>query len=110
MDKDRETEILLVANATADRIDKRIEGRFTRVHERIDSLVDDVANIKGKVSLFPSPADLDKKIDNRVKVCRENHDEKDRIKSEISKKDWMKIIIAIVVLVAAAFGVDLSLN
>jgi len=112
MDKEREIEILFAANATAEKIDERLEGRFTRVHERIDPLVEDVANIKGKVSLFPSPVELDKKIRTAVDTCKSSHDEKDKIRSEnvISKKDWVKIIGAILLLIASAFGIDLGLG
>lgn len=112
MDKDTEREILFAVEATVNKIDGQLEGRFTRVHERIDPLVEDVAGIKAKVSLFPSPSELDEKIDNRVKACRENHDEKDRIRAAaaISKKDWVKIIGMILAAIASAFGINIGLK
>lgn len=106
MDEERKAELLLVADAVAEKFDKRLEGRFTRVHERIDPMVEDIGKIKGKLESFPTQQEIDEKIHAAVASCREGHDEKDKIKSEISKRDWLKIIVmAVVVLLAAVFGV-----
>lgn len=112
MNEERKTEIdyavTAAANAVVEKLDERLDGRFTRVHQRIDPLVEDVAKIEGRLSLFPTPTELDEKIDKRIKECKENHWKLDSVKSSISKKDWLKIILFMLFVLATSIGAEWS--